>query len=80
LESLLHLQVQRAEAERAAMLEELLAAARREAAAAQAAKAAPRLQLQLQVSLAHLGLRDMMAHHSRWLRRTGLSCVYIKVC
>ena len=49
----LHPQVQRAEAERAAMQEELLAAARREAAATQAAKAAPRLQQRLQVSLTH---------------------------
>ena len=62
------------------MQEELLAAARREAAAVQAAKAAPRLQQQLQVSLARLGLRDMMPHYSRWPRRTGLFCVYLKVC
>jgi hypothetical protein len=61
------------------MQEELLAAARREAAAAQAAKAAPRLQQRLQVSPAYLGLRDMMARHSRRLRRTGLSCVCLKV-
>ena len=61
------------------MQEELLAAARREASAAQAAKAAPRLQQQMQVSGGCSGLSDMMTHHSRWLCRTGLSCVCLKV-
>lgn len=54
------------------MQEELLAAAQREAAAAQAAKAAPRLQQQLQVSLHTLNCVI------RWLttaaRRTRQGC------